>query len=137
MYLNIFLPQMYDFNTFYHDNYYYYYALFIMCLFNSWRLPYYRLLNYCDNVTDKNNFTTTTTSEQRSIFIPFVSCKYWLDKMANWNTLIPSQFKPSGFISALRTFLGGVSIGTALINAKFQTITYLPKDYFRFKQNFS
>ncbi|XP_060858895.1 NADH dehydrogenase [ubiquinone] 1 alpha subcomplex subunit 7-like [Metopolophium dirhodum] len=27
--------------------------------------------------------------------------------MANWNSLIPSQFKPSGFISALRTFLGG------------------------------
>ncbi|VVC41029.1 NADH:ubiquinone oxidoreductase subunit B14.5a [Cinara cedri] len=27
--------------------------------------------------------------------------------MANWNVLIPSQFKPSAFIAALRSFLGG------------------------------
>ncbi|XP_050444466.1 NADH dehydrogenase [ubiquinone] 1 alpha subcomplex subunit 7-like [Adelges cooleyi] len=27
--------------------------------------------------------------------------------MANWVYKIPSQFQPSGFISALRTFLGG------------------------------
>lgn len=31
-------------------------------------------------------------------------------KMANWNALLPSQFKPSGFISKFRWLLGGVSI---------------------------
>jgi hypothetical protein len=29
--------------------------------------------------------------------------------MANWNTLLPTQFKPTSFIAALRAFLGGVS----------------------------
>uniref|UniRef100_A0A2S2QXF3 NADH dehydrogenase [ubiquinone] 1 alpha subcomplex subunit 7 n=1 Tax=Sipha flava TaxID=143950 RepID=A0A2S2QXF3_9HEMI len=27
--------------------------------------------------------------------------------MANWNTLLPTQFKPTSFIAALRAFLGG------------------------------